>query len=236
MIKAVFFDAGETLIHRNPSLVAIVSRLIKNAGYNIKQDKISTAIEETAKSMKKIVEKAVMTDSAKWDFFLKEVFLKLKVKDKSVLEQIKNRLKNGTSFRAYPEVLGVLKELRSKNIILGVISNASASLEAILNRVGLMKFIDHIVISEVEGVEKPHKKIFDIALTKTGVKKEECIFIGDNYIADVKGAVKAGLAVVWLSRPTLNAQFSFSHTAKKDTHMVKNLREFLQYMKKEKMI
>ncbi|MEI7542372.1 MAG: HAD family hydrolase [bacterium] len=236
MIKAVFFDAGETLIHRNPSLVAIVSRLIKKAGYKIKIDKISIAIEETAKNMKKIVEKAIMTDSAKWDYFLKDVLLKLKVRDKCLLEHIKNCLKNGTSFRAYPEVLGVLKELRSKKIILGVISNASASLEAILDRAGLKKYIDHMVISEVEGVEKPHKKIFDIALTKTGVKKNEFIFIGDNYIADVQGAAKAGLAVVWLSRPTLNAQFSFSHTAKKNTHMVKNLREFLQYMKKEKMI
>ncbi len=236
MIKAVFFDAGETLIHRNPSLVVIAKRILEEAGVKVQTGILSSVIKATAKDMGKITEKGAMSDSDKWDFFLRAVFLKLKVRDEGALEKIKMRLKNGTSFRAYAEVPGVLKELRSKKVILGVISNASSYLKKILDRAGLSNMFDHVVVSEIEGVEKPHKKIFDIALKKAGVKRDEFIFIGDNFIADVAGASRAGIKAVWLARDTSNAQFSYAHAADKKTHRVKNLRDFLQYMKKEKML
>lgn len=236
MIKAVFFDAGETLIHRNPSLVNIIKRIFEKAGHNIKTDVLGSVIESSAKSMGKIVEKAVMSDSDKWDYFLKVVFLKLKIKDETALGKIKIKLKKGTSFRAYPEVRLVLKELRAKHVVLGVISNASSYLENILDKAGLKGWFDHIVVSEIEGVEKPHKKIFDIALKKSGVKRSEFMFVGDNYIADVTGAKNAGLNAIWLSRPTKNAQFSYAHTALETTRKVASLRGFLHCMKKEKML
>ena len=236
MIKAVFFDAGETLIHRNPSLVSILDRALKNAGHKVKKEALCEAVESTAKAMKTIVEKGIMGDSEKWDHYMRALFRKLKVKDSVLLEEIKLKLKKGTSFRAYPEVPGVLVRLRSKKIKLGVISNASSWLENILDSAGLKGSFDHVIVSEIEGVEKPHRKIFEIALKKAGVKKEEFMFIGDNYIADVRGALNAGVKAVWLKRETANAQFSFAHTAGEKAHRVKSLREFIQYMVKEKMI
>ena len=236
MIKAVFFDAGETLIHRNPSLVSIVDRALRTAGHRVDKAALACAIESSAKQMRGIVEKGVMSDSDKWDHYMRVLFLKLKVKDGPLIEKIKLRLKKGTSFRAYAEVPGVLKRLRSKKIILGVISNASSWLEKILDKAGLKGSFEHVVVSEIEGVEKPHKKIFDIALKKAGVKSGEFMFIGDNYIADVQGAINAGVKAVWLKRDTVNAQFSFAHRAGEKARRVRNLREFIQYMEKEKMI
>ena len=236
MIKAVFFDAGETLIHRNPSLVKIVKRLLEKGGHKVGMDALTAAINSSAREMKAITEEGVMPDSVKWDHYMRAVFRALKIRDEKCVEKIKSALKAGTSFRAYPEVRGVLRRLRSKKIILGVISNASRSLEKILKRAGLDGSFDHVLVSEIEGVEKPHKKIFDRALKKTGVKKGEFMFIGDNYIADVEGARKAGVHAVWLSRPTVNAQFSFAHAADKNVRKVRNLREFITYMEKEKML
>jgi putative hydrolase of the HAD superfamily len=236
MIKAVFFDAGETLVHRNPSLVNVVKRLLEKGGHKVDPGALALAIGSSAMEMKAITEEGVMPDSVKWDHYMRAVFRRLKILDENAFEKIKSALREGTSFRAYAEVGGVLRRLRSKKIILGVISNASRSLEKILERAGLKGAFDHVLVSEIEGVEKPHKRIFDRALKRTGVKKDEFMFIGDNYIADVEGARKAGVKAVWLSRRTVNAQFSFAHAADDRVKRVKNLMEFIQYMEKEKML
>ena len=44
---------------------------------------------------------------------------------------------------------------------------------------------------------KPNKRIFDFALQRAELKPEDVWYIGDQYEADVKGALGAGLMPVW---------------------------------------
>jgi putative hydrolase of the HAD superfamily len=233
MIKAVFFDAGETLIHRNPSLIKITYAYFRNGGYDISEKDISAALSKEALSMKDITAEGSMTDSEKWDHYMRLVFKALKVSDPVMLEKIKNRLKAGTSFRPYKEVPGVISGLRKKKIKLGVISNAAAQLKNVLVKTGLHDRFDHIIISELAGVEKPDRKIFLMAVKKAGVKKDEFLYVGDNYIADIKGGLGAGVHAVWLERKTGNAQFSYGGEAGKDVLKIRNLRQLMPLMKKE---
>ena len=53
--------------------------------------------------------------------------------------------------------------------------------------------INFIVTSEEAGIEKPNKKIFDLALEKINLKCDEAIMIGDNNLKDVKGAKDLGI-------------------------------------------
>ena len=50
--------------------------------------------------------------------------------------------------------------------------------------------------SEMAGVKKPNKKIFDYALNLAKAKKENSIMIGDCIEADVQGALDAGLDAI----------------------------------------
>ena len=50
--------------------------------------------------------------------------------------------------------------------------------------------------SEMAGVKKPNKKIFDYALNLAEAKKENSIMIGDCIEADVQGALDAGLDAI----------------------------------------
>ena len=47
------------------------------------------------------------------------------------------------------------------------------------------------------NIRKPKPEIFDYALKKANVKKEESIMIGDDWIADVEGGKSFGLEVVF---------------------------------------
>jgi len=63
-----------------------------------------------------------------------------------------------------------------------------------LDNTGLRKFFEAIIISDEVGVSKPHPDIFRIALEAGGVSdKSRVLMIGDNPVADIKGAADYGL-------------------------------------------
>ena len=47
--------------------------------------------------------------------------------------------------------------------------------------------------SQVVGVEKPRPEIFHMALERAGVEAREAVFVGDSYATDIAGARTAGL-------------------------------------------
>ena len=51
--------------------------------------------------------------------------------------------------------------------------------------------------SEMVGVKKPNPKIFDFALQVANANAEQSIMIGDNYEADVLGAINIGMDAIF---------------------------------------
>jgi HAD superfamily hydrolase (TIGR01509 family) len=94
-------------------------------------------------------------------------------------------------------VVPVLERLRAR-FRLGVVSNASGSVRAAFERIGLARFFETIVDSGVEGVEKPDPRIFRLALERMGERAERAAYVGDIYHVDVDGARAAGLRPVLL--------------------------------------
>jgi len=68
-----------------------------------------------------------------------------------------------------------------------------------LVRLGLSKYSNHIVSSEEAGCEKPNKEIFNLALEKLKLNKNEVCMIGDNFEKDILGASQNEIASIWLN-------------------------------------
>lgn len=60
-------------------------------------------------------------------------------------------------------------------------------------------YFDHIILSDVVGVNKPHPDIFKYALRKTGCQPEQVIMIGDNLQTDISGAYNSGIDQIWFN-------------------------------------
>jgi len=60
-------------------------------------------------------------------------------------------------------------------------------------------FFDKIITSEAIGVKKPNPKIFNYALQQTNAKAENSIMIGDNWEADILGAVNNGFKAIYFN-------------------------------------
>ncbi|MBX9866753.1 MAG: pyrimidine 5'-nucleotidase [Burkholderiales bacterium] len=95
-------------------------------------------------------------------------------------------------------LLNALKD-RAK---LGIITNGFIELQQVrLERTGLREHFELLVISEEVGVAKPHRDIFEHALTLMGSpRRENVLMVGDNPDSDILGGINAGLDTCWINR------------------------------------
>ncbi|HVZ41782.1 MAG TPA: HAD-IA family hydrolase [Candidatus Kapabacteria bacterium] len=97
----------------------------------------------------------------------------------------------------YDGVLPMLDALKDR-YTLGIITNGFASVQGRkIGGTGLGGRIGHVIVSEEVGVHKPDAEIFRIALASAHVEAAGSVYVGDNYLWDVRGAAGAGMATVW---------------------------------------
>ncbi len=94
--------------------------------------------------------------------------------------------------------LPMLDDLVAKNYRLHVISNGFHEItHRKINTSGLSKYFDSITSADDVGVRKPNPQIFEYALNQANASKESSLLIGDDWIADVKGAQNFGMEVIF---------------------------------------
>ena len=95
----------------------------------------------------------------------------------------------------YSDVRPALQRLRSTYRLFAV-SNGNAD----LHRCGVAELFDGHVTAAAAGAAKPDPRIFAHLLQMAGVGPSEVLHIGDDPLADVIGATRAGIRAVWLNR------------------------------------
>ena len=73
----------------------------------------------------------------------------------------------------------------------------------LFERLALAGCVDCLLDSHDEGVEKPDPRFCEIALERSGARRESTIHVGDLYHVDVEGARAAGLRGVLLDEAGL---------------------------------
>lgn len=116
-----------------------------------------------------------------------------------------------TSYDAHchlPEdTLATLKALRESGAQMGIVTNGQSDRQnRKIDVLGIREFFDVIVISEAEGLKKPHPEIFGRAVTRCKTSARETVFVGDHPVADIDGALDAGLAAIWKKVPYWNME------------------------------
>jgi len=104
--------------------------------------------------------------------------------------------------QAYPEVPGVLAELRSRHIKIAVCSNWDWHLDRAMAQAGLTDLVDVMVTSARAGARKPHRRIYERTLEEASVDDPtDVVFVGDSWGPDVEGPRKMGMRPVHVWRP-----------------------------------
>lgn len=101
---------------------------------------------------------------------------------------------------AYPEVPGVLAELRERGLVVAICSNWDWDLDRAVEQAGLTQAVDVAVTSARAGARKPHRRIFDHTLGLCGLEPGQVLFVGDTWVPDVEGPLAAGMRPVHVWR------------------------------------
>jgi putative hydrolase of the HAD superfamily len=208
--KAVFFDAGETLVYPHPSFSELFAEVLRAEGVVVDPAVVQEVVSAYSQKFTETVqsgEARLWTTSpersrAFWDGvyrgFLEEVGV-AEHHDRLV-ERLYATFSDLASYRLHPDVIPTVDRLRDAGISLGVISNFEEWLERLLETLGVTDYFPVRVISGVEGVEKPDPEIFRIALERAGVAAEESVYVGDHPFFDIEAAEEVGMVAVLIDR------------------------------------
>ncbi len=103
-------------------------------------------------------------------------------------------------WEVFSETYDVLKEIRSRGMRMGVVSNWPPTLMTTLEAADLKQYFDVVVASGVVGYAKPHSEIYWYALKHLGLAPEQTLFVGDDFVADIEGPAAIGMPSVLLDR------------------------------------
>ena len=97
---------------------------------------------------------------------------------------------------AEPAAAGALAAARAAGLVTGVISNSNGSIAGLMESLGFLPSLDVVLDSGVVGVEKPDPRIFRLALERARVEARDAVYVGDLYSIDVLGARSVGMSAI----------------------------------------
>ncbi len=133
---------------------------------------------------------------------LKDAFVKInlevddKIIDELAIDYIDVLPNNNQLFEGTLEILEHLKP----NYKLHIITNGFNEVQyKKIKNSGLSSYFDKIITSEDAGVKKPNSLIFKYALKTINSPAKEAIMIGDNWEADIMGAINNGIDAIYFN-------------------------------------
>lgn len=94
----------------------------------------------------------------------------------------------------YQWVIPVFEMLHHSNVSVNIVTDLTSDIQfRKIEALEIGKYIDTITVSEEAGEEKPSERIFNLAISKICVSKDQIAMIGDDINRDIEGARNFGI-------------------------------------------
>lgn len=213
-IKAIGFDLFGTLVFvdkfgRGDALQSLLNILQKN-GFDIRDD---TFVEVYLETVRKFKDEARRDHKETHNRYwicetLNHFGYEVAPGDPRIASAIQQYFAEFISSMALlPGTMEMLEMLRS-NYRLGLLSNfthAPAVREA-LSRLKVDSYFEFILISGELGHRKPGAVVFSKMIEHFGMPKQQIAYVGDDPVADLQGALDAGIQPIWTRYAAIHTQ------------------------------
>jgi len=206
--KAVLFDVSGTLLRVEPSVGEVYATYARPFGFKGSGKELNRLFHKewiNSGGIESLGEKS--GEQAERDFWKSLVFQVFEHSGglenfEHYFEIIYEAFARKDHWHVFDDVIdsGILEKLKNSSITLGVVSNWDSRLHTILKGTGLAEYFDFILASAEVGSAKPDKKIFIEAIRRSGVKPAEVCHIGDDLLADIRGANSVGIEAILIDR------------------------------------
>ena len=210
MIRAIAFDLWETLITNTPELSRLqkearltrLEQILTRHGFAREAERLEHAHHRQWNRCQELYWSADLDIPCRRqvDHLLEELELDPASFDEETLAEIEAAFASAPLHALPATVDGardVLREMRERELRIGLISNTGRTpgsiLREVLARLDLGPSIDAMVFSNEHGECKPRTSIFDALQRQLGIDYDEMVFVGDNLYVDVYGAQRCGM-------------------------------------------
>jgi len=204
--KAVFFDAGGTLLAPHPSVGEIYTSVARKYGMYADAGLVERRFQEEFSSRDGMASLNAHSNEKKekdwWKSLVRAAFEKVTRLNRfdEYFDELYDLFGRPDPWRLYPEVPEVLEGLKSRGFVLGIVSNWDSRLHSLCRGMGLDRYFDFILASAVVGSAKPDRGIFEKALALAKAEPSEAIHIGDSIDDDWTGACAVNIDVLVINR------------------------------------
>ncbi|HEY7574607.1 MAG TPA: HAD-IA family hydrolase [Thermoanaerobaculia bacterium] len=213
LIRAIFFDAGATLLYPDPPVEEVYARVFSEDGARFSARQLSDALAATWIAVQ--TEKAsdryggVSGEAEFWRDFLRRVrgLLDGHELTQDAFEALASHFRRAEAWKVFPDVVPTLERLAEASLPLAVVSNWDSFLPRLLEAHGLAPFFRTVSVSAIEGTGKPEAEIFRRTCSRLAVAPEAVLHVGDSPRDDYEGARAAGLRALLLDRDDRHPRF-----------------------------
>lgn len=213
-IRAVTFDAGQTLIELSTELL---SQRLAERGVRLTARSLDAAAPAAWQGYASCLARG-QTGEAAWKHFMSTLLGSAdrapstpaamgdseRATDAASITELCDWLwseqpRRNLWRRPVPGMIDLARELGARDIPVAIISNSEGKLAELFAELGQADAFRVIADSGVLGFEKPGPEIFEWTAAKLGVDTKQLLHVGDSYEADVRGALGVGAAAVWFN-------------------------------------
>ena len=212
MVRAVLFDAGNTLIRVATPVGQVYAEAAGRAGIPADGEELERLFRAAFGRRRAGFVAQVSRphtpekERAWWRDLVDEIFREAGLREAlgtsfdAFFEDVYRTFERPEVWEVFPDVFPCLDALAALGLPLGVVSNWDSRLHAVLRGLGLTERFRFALTSAEFGAEKPHPSIFREAARRFGLPPEEVLHVGDLLRDDVEGARAAGLQALLLDR------------------------------------
>lgn len=206
--RAVFLDAGMTLLRPTEPVTSVYHRVAGELGISLERTTFEAHMDgmwrkvSAARRPAESDEEHRSSDAIErgfWDRFTTAVaapFPALAAQQRAWLDALVRHFDGAAAWQLAAGAGRLIDDARRRGCRVGVVSNWHAALNDILDGLGIRPRLDFVLVSADFGWRKPHRAIFERALELAETPPEGAVHVGDSPHDDVGGALGAGIRPV----------------------------------------
>jgi putative hydrolase of the HAD superfamily len=206
--RILFLDVGNTLLRERVSRHELYAACARAHGLEIDAGRMREAMVSAHRALPLVVDGAYRYGDAWFRRFIERIFCADLGLPRDELAAVQDRLfatfEDPSTFELAAGARELVDALRARGLRTGIVSNWSARLPRLLDRLGFGACFEPLVCSALVGFEKPDPRIFEFALERARVDASEALHAGDDERNDGAAAC-VGIHAILVGAPSARA-------------------------------